>query len=390
MNLPENPKPVSLHLIGVSGYARAVLRSLLSVLDHANARLASATVINREEESDACRRLEGLGCRIYSDYSAMLADVVPGNNLCIIPTSIHQHAPMTISALDAGCDVLVEKPLTGSVNEAKAIIRAAESSGRLVSVGFQDIYAPQVHKIRATIDAGVIGKIRSITIEGSWPRTSSYYQRNRWAGRSHCDGRPVFDSPLNNAFAHFLNLALFFAAESPDDNAVVESVSGRLLRFFPIETFDTADIEMTTSTGVELSCLLTHAAAENVNPVIQIEAERGCLHWRQEEGAVLYDERGARLATWRLDLEEINRERMLASVIECTRERRRSACPAKRASRHVEAIHQVSTSLAIEPGHTALGLDVGSHPWEPVPELLSLLRAPVSRSGWSRHILHSG
>lgn len=371
--------PVALHLIGISGYARAVLRSLLSVLDHVNARLASATVINREEESDACRRLEGLGCRIYSDYSSMLADVVPGNNLCIIPTSIHQHAPMTISALEAGYDVLVEKPLTGSVDEAQAIMRAAESSARLVSVGFQDIYAPQAHEIRSAIDTDVIGKIRSIRIEGSWPRTSSYYRRNRWAGRSHCDGRPVFDSPLNNAFAHFLNLALFFAAKSPDDNAVVESVSGRLLRFFPIETFDTADIEMTTSTGVEISCLLTHAAKENVNPVILVEAERGSVHWRQEESAVLYDDSGTKLATWRLDPEETNRERMLAAVIECTRERRRSACPAKRAWRHVEAIHRVSTSLDIEPGHTALGLDVGTHPWEPVPELLSRLGAPVSR-----------
>ncbi|MBN8711714.1 MAG: hypothetical protein BGO12_20795 [Verrucomicrobia bacterium 61-8] len=380
MNDPENLASVPIHLIGISGYARAVLRSLLAVLNSCDARLASATVINREDEEETCRKLEGLGCRLYPTYASMLAELPPGNNLCIIPTSIHQHAPMTISALEAGCDVLVEKPLTGSVDEAQAIMRAAESSGRLVSVGFQDIYAPQVHEIRAAIDAGVIGKIRTITIEGSWPRTSSYYQRNRWAGRTHCDGRPVFDSPLNNAFAHFLNLALFFAADSPEDSASVRSVSGRLLRFFPIETFDTADIEMTTSGGVAINCLLTHAGAENVNPVIQIEAERGCLHWRQEDSAVLYDDSGAKLATWRLDPEEINRERMLASVIECTRERRRSACPAKRALRHVEAIHQVSTSLEIEPGRAALGLDAGNHPWEPIPELLARLGAPVSRS----------
>jgi len=380
MKPPENPTPVSLHLIGISGYARAVLRSLLSVLDHTNARLASATVINRAEESDACQRLENLGCRIYSDYSAMLADVVPGNNLCIIPTSIHQHAPMTISALEAGCDVLVEKPLAGSVDEGKAIIRAAETCGRLVSVGYQDIYAPQVREIRSAIAVGEIGKVRSIQIEGSWPRTSAYYCRNRWAGRSYCDGRPVFDSPLNNAFAHFINLALFFAGESPDDNAIVQRVSGRLLRFFPIETFDTADVVMTTSTGVEITCLLTHAAVENINPVIQIEADRGSLHWHQEKSATLHDHNGSELATWQLDPEETNRRRMLESVIRCTTERRPSACSAARALRHVEAIHQVSTSLGIKPGHAALGLDAGNHPWEPIPELLARLGAPVSRS----------
>ncbi len=88
--------PVNVHLIGISGYARAVLQSLLQVIEPAGGRLASATVINRTEEEESCRLLESRGCRIFSDYGEMLGATEPSaRNLCIIPTSIFQHAPMT-------------------------------------------------------------------------------------------------------------------------------------------------------------------------------------------------------------------------------------------------------------------------------------------------------
>lgn len=349
--------PVSVHIIGVSGYARAVLDSLLHVAGPAGGRLVSATVINRQEEEARCRALEAQGCRIYPDYQSMLGGMGPGRNLCIVPTSIYQHAPMTIDAVRAGADVLVEKPLAGSVEEAGEMVRAAVLNGRFVSVGFQDMYAPQVWEIKQALAGGEIGAIRSIRITASWPRNADYYRRNRWAGREYCDGRPVFDSPISNAFAHFVNLALFFAAGNREEAATATSVSGRLFRFFPIKTFDTAHVVFETSGGPDIECLLTHAAAERLEPNIDVEGETGTLGWRQEDRATLRDLQGHTRREWRLDTEETNRRRMLARVLEDTRAGNPPICPASMALHHVKAVHLAANELSIEDGREAFNLD---------------------------------
>lgn len=370
------PETVSVHLIGVSGYAKAVLQSLLQVIEPAGGRLATATVINREEEAETCRFLESRGCRIFPDYREMLEATEPSaRNLCIIPTSIFQHAPMTVAAIRAGHHVLVEKPLAGSVEDCQLMIRESAINGRAISVGFQDMYAPQVSQIKKALDDGIIGRMRAIRITASWPRDASYYNRNRWAGRETCDGRPVFDSPLCNAFAHFVNLALFFAGKEPGKMARVSAVHGRLFRFFPIETFDTARVSFDTIEGVEIECILTHAAAERMDPRIEITCDHGTLQWRQEDQASIMDLHGEQLIQWPLDSEEANRRRMLARVIKDTLAGNAPACSAVMAMHHVEAFRLAVRALPVEDGPAALQLErqESASRWSGTPELLDRL-----------------
>ncbi|PTX93940.1 hypothetical protein DB345_20420 [Spartobacteria bacterium LR76] len=369
-------EPVSIHLIGISGYARAVLHSLLEVIESAGGRLAAATVINREEEEDSCRLLESRGCRIFSDYREMLEASDPSDrNLCIIPTSIFQHAPMTVAAIRAGCHVLVEKPLAGSVEDCRMMIRESALNGRAVSVGFQDMYAPQVAQIKKALDDGIIGRMRAIRITASWPRDLAYYTRNRWAGKETCEGRPVFDSPLCNAFAHFVNLALFFAGREPGKMARVASVHGRLFRFFPIETFDTARVSFDTEEEIEIGCTLTHAAAERLEPLIEITCDHGTLQWRQEDQASIMDLGGEPLIQWPLDSEETNRRRMLARVIQDTLAGNAPACSAAMAMHHVEAFRLAARDLPVEDGPAALQIErqESASRWSGIPELLDRL-----------------
>jgi len=368
-----DPAHTDVHLIGISGYARAVLRSLNEVLESARGRLASVTVINRPEEEAACLALEARGCRIYPDYQAMLGGLGPGKNLCIVPTSIFLHSQMTVDAVRAGADVLVEKPLAGSREEAWEMVRAGRETGRSIAVGFQDMYAPQVSEIKRALTGGAIGGIRSITVTASWPRNLAYYSRNGWAGRTHCEGRPVFDSPINNAFAHFVNLALFFAGRTAGETTSVTAVSGRLFRFFPIETFDTAQVLLETSTGCDIRCTLTHADATRLEPKITIDGEEGSLVWRQEVGAQISNLRGELLRSWVLDSEETNRRRMLEQVIRGTRTGEAPCCPAEMAVHHTEAVHQIVQSLPVENGTDVLGLRRRAEDWTPVPNLLNLL-----------------
>src|SRR5690606_38595299 len=101
-------------LIGISGYGRIHLQLARECRARGEVAIVAATVINAEEEAENIAELRAHGCTIYSDYEEMLREQRGRIDLCLIPTGIHWHARMTISALRAGANVLVEKPLAGS------------------------------------------------------------------------------------------------------------------------------------------------------------------------------------------------------------------------------------------------------------------------------------
>lgn len=360
-------------LIGISGYGNVILQALSEVLPRTSGRLVAATVINKQQEREACVRLQANGCAIFEDYRQMLDSLRGKIDLCIIPTSIHWHAPMVVDALKAGAHVLVEKPLAGSLEDARLIVNAERNLKRMVAVGFQDMYAPATWQIKDFLLSTTLGAIKSIEISGSWPRSELYYNRNNWAGRKFCEGRAVFDSPLNNAFAHFLNLALFFAGPVRNDSALIYNVNGRLMRFFPIETCDTAQLTMTTTGGIPLSITVTHADPVQVDPSITIHTQRGVLIWQHLHDAIAYQADGRELSRWKLPSNPA--ALMIHQVIGALPEKGTPLCPASLAFRHAEALAQIASQVRDDDmiKSSIFGAAARNSPWEPVPNLYSTL-----------------
>ena len=77
-----------------------------------------------------------------------------------------QHAPCTIYALEHGVNVMLEKPMCVTLDEAVAIMKAEKKSGKIVSIGFQPRYNPNMQMIRNIIKSGELGHIYHITIGG--------------------------------------------------------------------------------------------------------------------------------------------------------------------------------------------------------------------------------
>ena len=73
------------------------------------------------------------GAKPYTDYASALADKPDAVYVC---TPNHLHAPMSIAALRVGCNVLCEKPLADTVENAEAIAEAAAASDRMLQVGY--------------------------------------------------------------------------------------------------------------------------------------------------------------------------------------------------------------------------------------------------------------
>ena len=111
--------------------------------------------------------------KIYPDYQTLLAD--PAIDAVTIATPDHWHRTMILDAFKAGKDVYSEKPLTYKSKEGGDIIKAAESSGRVLQVGSQGMSGSLQRKARELIQSGKLGQVTMIraaynrnTASGAW------------------------------------------------------------------------------------------------------------------------------------------------------------------------------------------------------------------------------
>lgn len=97
---------------------------------------------------------------VFEDYRDMLAsDTV---DAVVIATPDHWHALHTVHACQAGKDVYIEKPLSLTVRDGRAIVDAAQKLGRIVQTGSQQRSLPACMKGCADIQSGRIGKVHTV------------------------------------------------------------------------------------------------------------------------------------------------------------------------------------------------------------------------------------
>ena len=96
-----------------------------------------------------------------SEYSADPLDVIgdPEIDMVSICTPTVTHAEIGLKALEAGKHVLVEKPMTNTLAEARALMDMAEEMGVKLTVGFVERFNPAVSKALELIKEGVIGEV---------------------------------------------------------------------------------------------------------------------------------------------------------------------------------------------------------------------------------------
>jgi predicted dehydrogenase len=137
-----------------------------------------------------------------------------------------------------------------------------------------------VQRLKADILAGAFGRAKRLRTMVLWPRDEAYYSRNRWAGAQRdAHGNWVWDSPVNNACAHYLHNMLYVTGDRVDRSAEPATVVAELYRAHPIENYDTAALRITTADGLELLFVVSHATASRVDPMFSFEFERGTVEF---------------------------------------------------------------------------------------------------------------
>ncbi len=94
----------------------------------------------------------------HADAAAMFACDAVDAVVLAVPNAAH--APLTIAALEAGKHVLVEKPISRTVEEADAMIAARDASGKVLMVGMNQRFNPRTEGIGRAIAAGVLGRLQ--------------------------------------------------------------------------------------------------------------------------------------------------------------------------------------------------------------------------------------
>ena len=107
--------------------------------------------------------LEGVRC--YNSDEELIANEkdLDGVSIC---TYNCQHAPCTIHALEAGINVMLEKPFTVTTEEAIEVMRAEKKSGKILTIGFQPRFDPNMQMIKKIVESGELGKIYYIQTGG--------------------------------------------------------------------------------------------------------------------------------------------------------------------------------------------------------------------------------
>ncbi|MBR0458400.1 MAG: Gfo/Idh/MocA family oxidoreductase [Victivallales bacterium] len=269
-------------LVGIGGYGRTHYNFYLKLMDEGKMRFTGAVVLPHlmQEYADQVAVLHERHIPIYPSDDALLEAQRGTLDLVGLPVGIAAHRPLTCKFLDAGINVFVEKPLAGCLADADAIIETARRTGKFVAVGYHNMYSPDMHLLKKTILSGEYGRLLSVKMFAEWPRADTYYARNNWAGMAIVKGQPVYDSPLNNALAHYLNIPLFCAGDDFATAAHAVKMQAELVRARQsIETFDTCGVRIITHNGVTILLLQTHACGAGRNPRLHFQMERGHFLW---------------------------------------------------------------------------------------------------------------
>lgn len=153
--LPGGPDALRVAVIGAGYWGPNLIRNF-------NEAPGAEIVAVADLASDRLRTIRKRypAVRVTTDHRELIAD--GGIDAVAIATPIKTHRGLCEEAFAAGKHVLVEKPLAGTVEDADAIVRAAERSGRTLMVGHTFVFNPAVTAVRRAIERGDLGRIHYI------------------------------------------------------------------------------------------------------------------------------------------------------------------------------------------------------------------------------------
>lgn len=122
----------------------------------------------------------------YTDYKKMIDE--NDLDLVSIATESGKHAEIALDVIDAGINVIIEKPMTMNMRDAEEIIRRSDEKGVKVSACHQNRFNVAVQEVRKALETGRFGRLSHGSINVRWNRNKGYYDQAPWRGTWAEDG----------------------------------------------------------------------------------------------------------------------------------------------------------------------------------------------------------
>lgn len=133
---------------------------------------------------------------IYTDYHEMLAN--EKLELVAIATESGKHAQIALDCIEAGCNVIIEKPIALSLEDADKIIALADEKHVKVCANHQNRFNKSIQKIRDAVEKDRFGRMFYGTAHIRWCRDYEYYRRAKWRGTWEQDGGALMNQCIHN------------------------------------------------------------------------------------------------------------------------------------------------------------------------------------------------
>ncbi|MDY3618235.1 Gfo/Idh/MocA family protein [Agathobaculum sp.] len=173
-------------------------------------RVSALCDISRDSIARVSEKFGLSGAVHYTDYRQMLAENPP--DLVTVATGSGMHAQMTLDCLEAGCHVIVEKPMALSLADADRMIALAEKKHLQLCVCQQNRFNKAVQRIRRAVEDGSFGRLYHGTAHVRWHRDTAYYDSAAWRGTWEADG-----GCLLNQCIHTIDLLRWMLGDEVDE-----------------------------------------------------------------------------------------------------------------------------------------------------------------------------
>jgi len=189
------------------------------------------------------------------------------------PTSLH--LDVAIPAAEAGCAILLEKPVSDSLDRLDILQQAAQKSGSKILVGFQFRYHPTLNKARELIQSNAIGKV--LTVHAHWGEYLPQWHpwedyRQSYAARADLGGGAIL------TLTHPLDYLRYLIGEV----ASVWSFNGHVSPL-ELDVEDVAEIGLKFSNGAIGGVHLNYVQRPPRH-TLEIVGTQGTLRWDNTDG----------------------------------------------------------------------------------------------------------
>jgi predicted dehydrogenase len=237
-------------------------------------------------DAEKCKRsASALGvdaARAYPTVETMIAAEAKrpdGVEVVSVVTPNHMHYPQSAAFLEAGIDVICDKPLTTSLADAEKLVKLAANKQRLLGVTFNYTGYPMVRHAKQLVADGLVGTLRVVQVEypQGWLATALEKTGQKQASW-RTDPKQAGAGALGDIGSHAFQLAEFVTGEKVSEVAADVSaiVPGRVID-------DNVNVLLRFASGARGSLWASQVAIGHLNSHrLRLYGDKGSLQWFQE------------------------------------------------------------------------------------------------------------